>query len=96
MSAMTASVKCAPVTADLRDADEVCWQEAAVLRDQRRGRWVIIWSAQRREFQARPVFTVRELVFAAATIDSLTTEMDHFEQQYTRTLATRRAAARSR
>lgn len=73
-------------------ADQARWREAARLRDQRRGRWVIIWSAHKREFQARPVFTVRAVVAAGATIEDLAAEMDRIERKHARAGGRRRGA----
>ena len=63
-------------------SDVARWHEAGELRRQQGGRWVIIWSDQKQEFQARPTFTLRSIVASALTIDGLAAEIGRIEQRY--------------
>jgi hypothetical protein len=63
------------------------WREAAVMRGRRPG-WVVIWSARKAEFQARPLFTVRpDLLAAAPSIVALEAAMEAMEKRHRRTAA---------
>jgi hypothetical protein len=70
------------------------WREASMMRGRRPG-WVVIWSARKAEFQARPLFTVRpNLLAAAPSIAALEAAMEAMEKRHRRT-AGRPGPARS-
>lgn len=68
-------------------------ETAAQIRRDRPG-WVVIWSARRGEYQARPLFRApRDTVAAAASHPELIARMDHVEQARPARAARRAAQA---
>jgi hypothetical protein len=62
------------------DDEAACWEAAKQVRRDHPG-WVVIWSARKGEYQARPTFRApRGTVARAAIPEELTAQMDPIGQ----------------